>query len=196
MRKDMPTIMEDADGLKRQFKAERHPAKRQRLQALYLLASQQAHSRSELATMLGISRNTIAVWLRTYAAGGLPALLQVYVPAGKPPTLTAPQLAQLTARLAEPTGESSYVEVQRWLNTTFGLDLTYNAVHKLVRYTLGAKLKVPRPSHPKKMERIATFEASFATQLRMRFRQTISSRCASGPVTRAALDSTPFGAVV
>jgi len=27
--------------------------------------------------------------------------------------------------------------------------MTYNAVHKLVRFNLKAKLKVPRPSHPK-----------------------------------------------
>jgi hypothetical protein len=31
-----------------------------------------------------------------------------------------------------------------------GVTLSYNATHKLVRYTLGAKLKVARPSHIKK----------------------------------------------
>lgn len=150
MRKDMPTVLEDAATLKQQFKTERHPAKRQRLQALYLIASQQAHSRSELATLLGVSRNTIAVWLRTYATDGVAALLDVYVPAGKAPALTADQVAQLTAKLADPAGWESFEAIRTWINTTFGTDLTYNAVHKLVRYKLGAKPKVARPTHPKK----------------------------------------------
>ena len=160
-----PTITEDVETLKRQFKAERQLAKRQRLEVLYLLASQPVHSRSDLATVFGGSRNTIAVWLRAYAAGGFPALLDVDVPVGKPPALTAPQLAQLTAHLNDPSGIPSYVEVQRCLNTTFGLDLTYNAVRKLVRYKRGAKLRVPLPSHPKNMEPRAIVEAQLATRL-------------------------------
>ena len=44
MRKDIPLIHEDADTLKQQFTAERHPVKRQRLHMLYLLASRQVPS--------------------------------------------------------------------------------------------------------------------------------------------------------
>ena len=150
MRKDMPVIQEDADTLKQQFKTERHPDKRERLHALYLLATHQAHSRSALAKQLGVSRNTVAAWLRTYVAGGLPALLDVYIPAGKPPALTADQLAQLTTKLADPAGWESSTAIQTWINTTFGTNLTYTAVYKRVHYKLKAKPKVARPSHPKK----------------------------------------------
>jgi len=150
MRTAIPPIHEDAATLKQRFKHEHHPAKRQRLQALYLLASQQADSRRTVAALLGVGRNAVGRWLAIYAAGGLDALLAVYVPAGKAPALTPDQLAQLEAKLADPTGWASFEAIRVWINTTFGTDLTYNAVHILVRYKLGAKPKVPRPTNPKK----------------------------------------------
>ena len=156
MRKDMPPIHEDVETLKQRFTAERHPAKRQRLHMLYLLASHQARSRMAVATLLGVSRNTITHWLSTYATGGLAGLLKVYVPAGKVPALAPEQVAILQAKLAEPAGFASYGAIRAWINTTFGTTMTLNAVHKLVRYKLGAKRKVPRPTNPKKTRRPST----------------------------------------
>jgi transposase len=153
MRKPLPTICESVDDLKQRFKHERHPAKQQRLHALYLLASGQARSRQEVATLLSLDRNTIGRWLARYERGGLEALLAVYIPAGKRKPLTPPQLAQLQQALAQPQGFASYGAIRQWIATTFGVQLSYNAVHKLVRYKLRAKLKVPRPSHIKKRRR-------------------------------------------
>jgi transposase len=153
MRKAVPTIHESADHLKHLFKQERQPAKQQRLHALYLLASGQARYRQEVATLLGVDRNTVGRWLAQYAQGGLAALLDVYVPAGKAPALTPEQLAQLQQALAQPQGFASYGTIRQWIATTLGVSLTYNAVHKLVRYKLRAKLKVPRPTHIKKRRR-------------------------------------------
>ena len=153
MRKDIPLIHEYVDTLKQQFTAERHPVKRQRLHMLYLLASRQAPSRVAVASLLGVSRNTVATWLTTYATAGLDGLLQVYIPTGKVPALAPEQVAILRAKLAEPTGFASYPAIQAWINTTFGTTMTLNAVHKLVRYKLGAKPKVPRPTNPKKTQR-------------------------------------------
>jgi transposase len=104
----LPTIAESADDLKRRLRDERHPRKRQRLHLLFLIASHQVRSRSQLARVLGISRNTVASWLTSYQYGGLDALLDLYVPEGKAPTLSPPQLEQLRARLAEPEGFASY----------------------------------------------------------------------------------------
>lgn len=150
MRHPVPTIAESADELKAQLSQERHPAKRTRLHALYLLASDQAHSRQEVAVLLGVDRNTVGRWLTTYQQGGLPALLTVYVPAGKRKPLTPDQLLTLQQALAQPQGFASFGAVQQWIAATFGVQLSYNATRKLVRYKLGAKLKVPRPSHQKK----------------------------------------------
>ena len=150
MNKVIPVIHESADELKQRLARERHPAKHQRLHALYLLASGQARFRNDVARLLGLDRNTVGRWLDQYAEGGLPALLALYVPPGKPKPLTPDQLAQLRQRLADPQGFASYDEARQWIQATFGVALTYNATHKLLRYKLGAKLKVARPTHIKK----------------------------------------------
>ena len=150
MNKVIPIILESADELKAFLARERHPAKHQRLHALYLLASDQARFRGDVARLLGVDRNTVGRWLDQYAQGGLPALLARYVPPGKRKPLAPEQLAQLRQRLEDPQGFASYDDARRWIQATFGVALTYNATHKLVRYTLGAKLKVARPSHIKK----------------------------------------------
>jgi transposase len=150
MRKPVPVIHETAEALKQRLKQEPHPQRQQRLHALYLLASGQARYRHQVASLLGLDRNTIGVWLDRYAQGGLAMLLDLYVPQGKRPALTPDQLAQLQVAVAQATGFGSYGEIQQWIATTLGVSLSYNAVHKLVRYKLRAKLKVPRPTHIKK----------------------------------------------
>ncbi len=150
MNKAVPMIHASAAELKQRLARERHPAKHQRLHALYLLASGQARFRSDVARLLGLDRNTVGRWLDQYIQGGLPARLSIYVPAGKRKPLAADQLAYLRHRLADPQGFASYNQVRQWIRDTFGVTLTYNATHKLVRYKLGAKLKVARPAHIKK----------------------------------------------
>jgi len=150
MNKTVPIIHESADELTQLLSYERHPAKHQRLHALYLLASGQARFRTDVAMLLGVDRNTVGRWLDQYAQGGLPALLHIYIPAGKRKPLAPDQLAQLRARLEQPEGFASYAEARQWIADHFGVVLTYNATHKLVRYKLGAKLKVARPVHIKK----------------------------------------------
>lgn len=150
MNNALPVIHESADDLKQLLARERQPAKHQRLHALYLLASGQARHRSDVATLLGVDRNTVGRWLEQYARGGLVALLQIYVPAGKRKPLTPEQLVQLQQRLATPEGFTSYDQARQWIADTFGVTLTYNATHKLLRYKLGAKLKVARAAHIKK----------------------------------------------
>jgi hypothetical protein len=80
----------------------------------------------------------------------VPALLTVYVPAGKRKPLTPDQLQTLQQARAEPAGFASFGAVRQWIADTVGVQLSYHATRKLVRYTLGAKRKVPRPAHQKK----------------------------------------------
>ena len=150
MNKALPTITESPEDLQRRMRAEPAAPKRQRLQALYLLASGQATSRVALAALLGVHRHTIGAWLRQYEAGGLPALLTIKKAPGKRSTLTPAVLAQLRQRLAQPRGFTSYGEIQRYLAQEHQVHLRYSTVHGLVRYKLGAKLKAPRRAHPKK----------------------------------------------
>ena len=151
MNRTMPVIHESADALKHRLQQERDPRKRQRLHLLYLLATGQARRRCQAAHLLGVERNTIGRWLTRYTQGGLDALLDVYVPAGKAPALAPQQLAQLQQRLAQPDGFASYGEIQQWIATTLGVQLGYHAVHTLVHDKLRARPKVARPSHEKKV---------------------------------------------
>ena len=151
MRKALPTITEDTDTLKQHLQHEHDGRKKPRLQMLYLLASGQAHTRQAVAQLLGLHRNTIGHWLALYEAGGLHALLALYVPAGKPSSLPADVLAALEQVLRQPTGFASYVELRQWIKQTQHLDVNYHTLYTLVRTRFKTKLKVPRPSHTKKL---------------------------------------------
>ena len=154
MNKTLPRIHESAADLKQCLQQERDHRKRQRLHALYLLASDHAPNRSAVAPLLGVDRNTIGRWLTQYTQGGLTALVDLYVPAGKAPALTPDQLAQLQQRLAQPDGFASYGEIQQWIATQLGVTMGYHAVHTLVHDKLKARPKVARPTHEKKVRKL------------------------------------------
>jgi transposase len=69
---------------------------------------------------------------------------------GQPPLLSPAIRQALRERLAQPDGFASYKAIWQWLQHEYGLSIAYKTVHKLVRYHLHAKLKVPRKSHIKK----------------------------------------------
>jgi hypothetical protein len=87
MRHVIPPIPEEVATLKGHLQHAHDGPKKPRLQMRYLLASGQAHTRQDVAHLLGVHRNPIGRWLALYAAGGLDALLATYVPAGKPVSL-------------------------------------------------------------------------------------------------------------
>lgn len=153
MYKPIPPIQESAEDLKALLKTQHHRLKRPRLHVLYLLKSGQAPNRQQAAALVGVSRNSVGDWLDSYAAGGLAAMLAVKPAPGKRPALSPEQLSQLTEALARPAGFASYGAVQTWIAEELGVSMQYHAVHTLVHDKLGARLKVPRPSHPKKTRR-------------------------------------------
>ena len=129
---------------------ERHPVKRQRLHARYLLASGQARFRSELASLRGINRTTVGRWLERYAQGGWDAVLERYLPPGKAAALPPEHGALLQQALMQPQGCGSYAQARQWLSDTCGVALTDTATPTLVRSKRGATLKGARPSHIQK----------------------------------------------
>jgi DNA-binding transcriptional ArsR family regulator len=151
MRKAIPPIAEDAETLKRQLQREHDGHTKPRLQMLYLLASGQAQTRQHLAAQLGVHRNTIGRWLAIYEAGGLAALRQRYVPAGKPLSIPLDVLAAIERALRQPAGFASYEALRQWVKQTHQLDLKYHTLYTIVRTRFKAKLKVARPSHTKKL---------------------------------------------
>lgn len=153
MNRAMPTITESADELRGLLKAETNVKRAQRLQMLYLLASKQAKTRKEVASLLGVHRETVGDWLTLYAEGGREALLELYVAPGKAPSVTPAVEAELREQLSKPEGFPSYGAIGEWLWQNHGIKLAYSTVHTLVRYKLKARPKVPRRSNREKNPR-------------------------------------------
>lgn len=82
--------------------------------------------------------------------------MEVKRPPGKESIISNETIASLQERLKQPQGFKSYGEAQQWLQTEYGVGVVYKTVHKLVRYKLRAKLKVPRrcsnKQHPQAQE--------------------------------------------
>lgn len=142
-------IAESAEELKSLLGQQREGRLKERVQALYWLKSGQVSDLPTLANLLGRHLATVYRWLERYRAGGLARLLELdYVHSGRPSVLPEAVRAALQARLQDPErGFASYKAVQAWLAEEFGLEIAYPTVHRLVRYQLKAKLKVPRPRH-------------------------------------------------
>jgi transposase len=153
MRKALPIISEDAATLKQRLQREPDGRKKPRLQMLYLLASGHVQPRQAVAQLLGVHRNTVGHWLAIYEAHGLDALLDLYVPAGKPLSLPPGILAALEQALRRPTGFASYEALRQWVKQHHHLEVNYHTLYSIVRTTLQATRKGPRPSHTKKPRR-------------------------------------------
>lgn len=150
MNRAVPPITESAEDLKTMLKAEDDVKRAQRLQMMYLFASRQVTTRKEAATILGVHRGTIGAWLERYATGGMDALLDIYVAAGKVSSVPPEVQDSLRAALATPTGFASYQEIVDWLWQEHGIRLAYSTVHTLVHYKLKARPKVARRSNREK----------------------------------------------
>lgn len=150
MYRAIPAITETADTLKQLLKAERHPQKRQRLHALYLLASGQAKTRTEVAVLLGVYRETVGHWLDRYAAGGLTALLDISVPAGKAACLPVDVLTDLEQRLRHPQAFGSYDEIRRWLLEQHGIQIKYKTLANFLRRNYQTSPRATRRRYRKK----------------------------------------------
>lgn len=152
MYRALPTIADDVETLRRRLRQTGNAEQKRRLQLLVLIADGRVSTRQQAADYLAVHRNTVSRWVTCYAQGGVEALLTVN--AGGAPaeqrTLSPAAFAALQARLQTPRGFSSYGEVQRWLEEDWGAVIPYAQVHRLVHRRLKAKLKRPRPQHPKK----------------------------------------------
>jgi transposase len=150
MHRAIPYMSEHADELKPCLQHAHDGHKKPRLQMRYLLASGQAHTRQDVARLLGVHRHTVGRWLALYATGGLDSLLATYVPAGTPVSLAPAVLASLEQARRRPEGFASYEALRQWVRRTHGVHVTYNTLDTIVRTRFRATRKVPRPSHTKK----------------------------------------------
>ena len=150
MNKALPKIKETPEELREMLKNEFQVKRQNRLQALYLIVTRQAGSRSKVAGMLGKNRNTISDWLSLYEESGLEKLLEIYKPSGAKAKIGETIIEEIKEILGSEKGFRTYKEIHQMVVKKHQIDIHYSNVHHLVRYKLKAKAKVPRPSNPKK----------------------------------------------
>jgi len=100
-----------------------------------------------------VHRHTVGRWLEIYETAGLEAMVTIKTHSNRQPVLTRVVRQALAKKLHHAHGFASYGEVQQWLQRRYRVKVQYQTLHRLVRYRLRAKLKVPRPSHVKKTTR-------------------------------------------
>lgn len=155
MNRRIPVIHESASELKELLNQSLPKRSHERIHALYLLKSGQAKNRQAVSFLLGRHRHTIREWLDRYESEGLSSLLELKTSSNRQSSLTENELDQLKKRLDDPAGFGSYGEIQTWIETKLGKSIIYPTVHRLVRYRLKSKLKVPRKVHIDKDEALS-----------------------------------------
>lgn len=150
MNRAVPTMTESAEDLNRLLNAESDSKRAQRLQLLYLFASQQVKTRKDAAAMLGVHRETGGAWLDRSAARGFDAMLEIHGAPGKAPSLPPEVETTLREARSRPTGVASYGESVDWLWQQHGIRRAYSTVHTLVRDKRKARPKVARRSKREK----------------------------------------------
>jgi transposase len=149
----LPAVSETPDFLHTRLRSATNAVLRDRIHLLALVQSGAVTSIAQAAERLARHRNTLRRWIASYRSGGFEALTAQGTPGGPPGqrSLTPHAFEALKARLADPDdGFASYLEAQAWLLEEHGAEIPYTTLHQIMRYGLRAKLKAPRPSHPKK----------------------------------------------
>ena len=164
MKIPMPTIKESLDELYPRLHKERRAAVKRRIHMLVLIKEGKHSTRKAVAKHISVHRNTIGDWLSKYESGGFTALLEIKSPGAPSGQRSLPEnvLAALSERLKDTSGFGSYVELQTWLKETHDVSIEYKTLHRIVRYQLQAKPKIPRRSHEKKDD---AEEAAFREEL-------------------------------
>jgi len=135
------------EALRTAYRAERDPALRQRVQALWLLRGD-TRLVGEVASVIGVEYRTVQRWVGWYRSGGLAAVRSHRLGGpGQPPRLTPEQQEQV-AKEVETGRFRSAATIRVWITETFGVTYSEGGM-----YTLLARLrcapKVPRPLHTK-----------------------------------------------
>ena len=146
MRRKIPAIRESVELLEARCTTETDERRKQRLYMLYLLQSRCARTMQDVAPLLEVHRVTVGRWLCVYEQDGIEGLLAIPTSPGRPLSLPAHVLEQLKAYLEIPGYFRSYKEIHVWICTRFQCNVSYKAVHKIVRYVL--KAQITRRSKP------------------------------------------------
>ncbi|QLE45344.1 helix-turn-helix domain-containing protein (plasmid) [Nostoc sp. C052] len=149
-------IAESEEELKKCLQTVSLGNQKEKLQMLWWLKSGQVNQQQEIGKRLARDTSTVTRWLQKYKSGGLSGLLEVKKAPGAKRKIDDAAIAALQQELKTEKGFASYGAIVEWLKQEHGQDIEYATVYALVRYRLGAKLKVPRPQSHKQDEKLVS----------------------------------------
>lgn len=133
------TIKEGLARLRRLQKL--HSSKYKAIQMLIILKQHGAMSKDQLAARTGASDKSIHTWRSCYITNGIKGLLPEKRGGKKPGKITVSIKEQLERKLINPNEPfKSFIEIQRWLLTEFGIEMKYHAVNKYIKRKFGPRL--------------------------------------------------------
>ncbi|MGJ5673016.1 MAG: helix-turn-helix domain-containing protein [Nostochopsis sp.] len=152
-------IAQSEEELKKRLQTARLGNQKEKLIMLWWLKSGQVKEQQEIGKRLGRDTSTVTRWLHKYRSSGLSGLLEINKAAGAKRKINDDAIAALEEKLKAGKGFSSYGAIVEWLKQEYGQSFEYATVYSLVRYKLGAKLKVPRPqSHKQDDKSVSEFK--------------------------------------
>ena len=120
------------------------------------MPSGQVNEHQEIGKPLARDTSIVTRWLQKYRTVSVSGLLEIKKAAGAKRKINDDAIAALIQELKTGKGFSSYGGIVEWSKKEHGLDIEYGTVYGLVRYRLGAKLKVPRPQSYKQDEKLVS----------------------------------------
>ena len=126
----------------------RYPSKFKALEMLIVFKQCGSISKYAVAAQIGSSQSSVGKWRILYSTNGIEGLLTEKRGGNRAGQITLEVAKRLSNRLNNPKeGFRSFIEVQQWLASEFGIEMQYHAVNKYVKRKFGARLKVSRKSH-------------------------------------------------
>ncbi len=187
-------ISESVEELKVLMKKQKTGLGYAKVQALYLLKIKAVDTIRHLAVIIGRGESTVHRWLQTYKTGGLSSLLEEPPKTGRPKILDIEEVAKIQQELSDPEGFNSYQEVKLWLSICRNIEISYPTIHRIVRYELRGKLKVPRPIHEKqKPGVIEAFKNYFPIRIKGLMNEIREKYGANRPISYWFQDETRLG---
>ncbi len=130
---------------------------RPRLKMLLLIAKGITEVNT-LCAKTGAHRDSITLWKKRYAGGGMEALLSDGRGGDFKSGIDAAAKKKIEAKLSDPKAAfTSFGQAQSWIKEELGIDKKYHAINKYLKRNFGVKLKVGRKSHVKKDEAAVAF---------------------------------------
>jgi transposase len=184
--------VEDMAELQRRVRCENNAKQRDRYRAI-LLALQGEQTKT-IMEKVGRSRGFVQGWVYAYRDHGLEAIRES-PRSGKPPKLSAQQLAALRERLdrgPDPSAGLSSLrgrDVQQWLQSHFGVAYSLSGAYELLHRLNYAPLR-PRPRNPKQdAQAVEQWRQRAPLLSKMSGNDILTSTSKSGSRTKADSDN-------